>query len=58
MSLVGFSHQSISLLCIAAAAVPGSLITCHSTRSKFTTFGPEVHSGVPPCRGWYAALRS
>ena len=41
MSLVGFSHQSISLLCIAAAAVPGSLMTCHSTRSKFTIFGPD-----------------
>ena len=45
------SHQSISPDCSAAAAVAGSGMTCHSTRSKWATFGPAVASGTPPLQG-------
>ncbi len=47
----GFSHQSTSPACNAAAAVAGSGITCHSTRSKFASLGPLVQSGVPAGTG-------
>ena len=40
---------------IACAAVVGSGIVVHSTRSKFAIFGPDVQSVVPPARGTYPA---
>ena len=50
-SLGGFSHQSTSPFSSAAAAVAGSGMTIHSTRSKLTIFGPASQSGVPFGRG-------
>ena len=47
MSFDGFSHQSTSPFRSAAAAVAGSGITTHSTRSKPTTFGPAAQLGAP-----------
>ena len=47
----GYSHQSCSPDCSAAAAVAASGIVVHSTRSKCTILGPAVQSGVPPGRG-------
>ena len=52
-SAVGFSHQSCSPDCRAPTLVAGSGMVVHSTRSKWTIFGPAVQSGVPPCRGTY-----
>ena len=46
-SAVGFSHQSISPVRSAAALVATSGCTCHSTRSKCTTLGPDVKLGSP-----------
>ena len=46
-SCVGFSHQSCSPACKAAAFVPASVMVVHSTRSKWTIFGPAVQPGVP-----------
>ena len=50
-STVGFSHQSCSPDCMDATLVLSSGIVVHSTRSKYATFGPAVHVGVPPWRG-------
>ncbi len=50
-SMVGCSHQSNSPAFIAAALVAGSGETVHSTRSKFTVFGPDVYSAGPSERG-------
>ena len=43
----GCSIQSISPDWIAAEAVEGSAIMCHSTRSKCASFGPAVRLGRP-----------
>ena len=47
----GISSQSTSPARNAAAAVAGSGITIHSTRSTFTRFGPLVKPAGPSSRG-------
>ena len=48
---VGSSYQSISPACSAAAAVAGSGITIHSTRSTITRL-PPASQEAGSLRGW------
>src|SRR5262249_44561015 len=56
-SEIGFSHQSISPLCSAAAAVAGSGITTHSTRSASIRLPPASHEPAPEPRARLRARR-
>ena len=49
-SAIGFSHQSISPFCNAAAAVAGSGMIIHSTRSTIICLPPASQEAFS-CRG-------